>query len=59
MRQGVDKIVQRVVPRAHNGAIVLMHPARDTPRALKVMIPALQEMGFVLVTLGELLSPLP
>jgi len=59
MRQGVDKIVQRIVPRAHNGAIVLMHPAKDTPRALKVMIPALQEMGFVLVTLGELLSPLP
>jgi len=59
MRQGADQIVRRIVPRAHNGAIVLMHPARDTPRALRIMIPLLKQKGFALVTLGELLSPLP
>lgn len=57
MRQGAEQIVRRIVPRAHNGAIVLMHPARDTPRALRIMIPELKRLGFELVTLGRLLSP--
>ncbi|UOF89401.1 polysaccharide deacetylase family protein [Fodinisporobacter ferrooxydans] len=50
-------IVQRIVPRAQNGAMVLMHPTAPTAAALKTMIPALKAKGYQLVTVSELLSP--
>ena len=52
-------MVQRVVPRAHNGGIVLMHPTEQSPAALEKIITGLQQQGYRLVTVGELLSPLP
>lgn len=58
MRPGVDRIVRRIVPNAHNGAIVLMHPTEQTPGALEEMIPALKGQGYELVTIGEILSPI-
>ena len=57
MRPGVDRIVRRIVPNAHNGAIVLMHPTEQTPAALDLMIPALLSKGYELVPLSTLLSP--
>ncbi|KAF0195430.1 MAG: polysaccharide deacetylase [Bacillota bacterium] len=57
MRPGVDRIVRRIVPNAHNGAIVLMHPTEQTPAALELMIPALHSKGYELVPLSILLSP--
>lgn len=57
MRPGVDRIVRRIVPNAHNGAIVLMHPTEQTPQALRQIIPALLNQGYELVPLGTLLSP--
>jgi probable sporulation protein (polysaccharide deacetylase family) len=57
MRPGVDRIVRRIVPRAHNGAIVLMHPTEQTPAALELIIPGLQHQGYELVTVSRLLCP--
>lgn len=59
MRPGVDRIVRRIVPRAHNGAIVLMHPTEQTPAALERIIAGLKSEGYQLVTVGELLSAIP
>lgn len=59
MRPGVDQIVRRIVPKAHNGAIVLMHPTEQTPAALKRIISGLKAEGYELVTVGQLLAPTP
>ena len=59
MRPGVDQIVRRIVPKAHNGAIVLMHPTEQTPAALKQIISGLKAQGYQLVTVGQLLAPAP
>ena len=57
LRPGVDRIVRRIVPNAHPGAIVLMHPTEQTPAALELIIPGLLSKGYELVTVHELLSP--
>ncbi|OEH85865.1 hypothetical protein BHU72_03550 [Desulfuribacillus stibiiarsenatis] len=49
-------IIQRIVPKAENGALVLMHPTESTVEALKAMVPALLEKGYKLITVSELLS---
>lgn len=59
MRPGVSRIVQRIVPRAHAGAIVLMHPTEQTPAALKPIIDGLRQQGYELVPVSELLAPVP
>ena len=59
LRPGVERIVRRIVPKAHNGAIVLMHPTEQTPAALELIIPGLLDLGYDLVTVGQLLSPKP
>lgn len=56
MRPGVDRIVQRIVPKAHAGAIVLMHPTEQTPAALRQIVPGLREQGYELVPVSELLA---
>ena len=58
MRPGVGRIVARIVPKAHNGGIVLMHPTEQTPPALKEIVSGLLEQGYELVTLSNLLSPI-
>lgn len=55
-RPGSDVIVKRVLNRADNGAIVLMHPTAPTVEALSQIITGLQEKGFSLVTVTELLA---
>lgn len=59
MRPGVSRIVQRIVPKAHNGGIVLMHPTEQTPQALIEIIAGLKEQGYKLVTISQLLAPNP
>jgi probable sporulation protein (polysaccharide deacetylase family) len=49
-------IHQRVVGKAHNGAIVLMHPVKQTVEALPGIIEQLQGDGYKLVTVSELLK---
>lgn len=63
---GADRIAQRVLSKARDGSIVLLHDAKfDDPEedrsqtidALPEIIAGLRAQGFRLLTLGELLSP--
>ncbi|SHK64905.1 polysaccharide deacetylase family protein [Desulforamulus aeronauticus] len=58
-RPSPEVIIQRVVNKAHNGAIVLMHPTAPTATALPQIIKQLKEKGYQFVTVGELTSSLP
>ncbi|MFO7819148.1 MAG: polysaccharide deacetylase family protein [Halanaerobacter sp.] len=51
-----EVIIKRVVPKAEKGAIILMHPTEPTVKALPAMIKGLEEKGYKLVTISELLS---
>lgn len=51
----VEITVRRVVDKAQNGAIVLMHPKPNTAKALPQIIEGLRQQGFQLVPIGELL----
>ncbi len=52
---GADFIVRRIMDQVAAGDIILMHNnAPDTPGALRELIPALQEEGYRLVPLSEL-----
>jgi probable sporulation protein (polysaccharide deacetylase family) len=51
-----EVIVQRVVSRSHNGAIVLMHPTAPTVKALPEIIQKLKEKGYHLETVSKLLK---
>jgi peptidoglycan/xylan/chitin deacetylase (PgdA/CDA1 family) len=44
-RDGVDKIIHRVMKNPHNGALVLMHPTADTVTALPIIIEGLAKPG--------------
>ncbi|MGI5839598.1 MAG: polysaccharide deacetylase family protein [bacterium] len=52
---GVSVITGRVLGKAHNGAIVLMHPTAQTVEALPAIIDGLREQGYDLVTVTEIL----
>ncbi|MDO7787481.1 polysaccharide deacetylase family protein [Desulforamulus aquiferis] len=57
-RPSPDVIVRRVLGKAHNGAIVLMHPTAPTVAALPQIISHLQRQGYQFVTVGELIENL-
>lgn len=59
MNPGVDRIIHRVVSRAHPGDIVLMHASdtcKQTDLALPVIIKDLRAEGYQLVTLNALMK---
>ncbi|WP_170007366.1 polysaccharide deacetylase family protein [Bacillus fonticola] len=49
-------IVQRIQSKIHPGAIVLMHPTEETVKALPNMIKAVQDKGFSIGTVSDILS---
>lgn len=51
-------ILRRVTEKAHNGAIVLMHPTAPTVHALPPMLRVLKRQGYELVEVSELLDGL-
>lgn len=52
----VEEIVQRVVPKAKNGSIVLFHnDGKNTANALPIILDRLQKQGFTFVTVGDLI----
>jgi len=57
-RPGSSAIASRILSRAHDGAVVVLHDGggnrAGTVAAMKTVIPALQERGYRLVTLSEL-----
>jgi probable sporulation protein (polysaccharide deacetylase family) len=48
-----DIIMKRILDKAHNGAIVLMHPTEPTIKALSKTISELKNQGFVFTTVSE------
>jgi peptidoglycan/xylan/chitin deacetylase (PgdA/CDA1 family) len=56
LRQGVEKMVARVVPRAENGKIILLHPTEQSAAGLDVIISQLKERGFDFVQVSELID---
>ena len=50
-----DVIANKVIENAENGAIVLMHPTENTTKSLPIMIEALKEKGYELVTVSDIL----
>jgi len=61
-KPGVDAIVNRVLDKAHPGAIILMHASDtclQTPEALPRVIEGLKERGYTLVTVSDLLKKGP
>lgn len=52
-RPAPEVIVERVIDKAHNGAIVLMHPTAPTVKALPVLIEQLKKRGYELTTVSD------
>lgn len=55
-REGVDKIMERVLRDPHNGAFILMHPTEYTVQALPGMIAALENRGYEIGRISDLLD---
>ncbi|CAM3969880.1 polysaccharide deacetylase family protein [Alicyclobacillus pomorum] len=57
---GVERIVNQVTSRVHNGDIILFHDQggnrKQTVESVKRIIPILQERGYEFVTVSELLN---
>jgi polysaccharide deacetylase family sporulation protein PdaB len=59
MNPGKQKIIDRVVNKAHPGDIILMHASdscQQTHEALPVIIDTLRDKGYTFVTVSELIS---
>jgi probable sporulation protein (polysaccharide deacetylase family) len=54
--RSAEMIYSKVVEKAENGAIVLMHPTDRTLKALPSMLQELKKKGYQLVTVSEVLS---
>ncbi len=51
-----DKIINRVVGKHHNSAIVLMHPKEETVKALPVIIQNLKEKGYTIGNISDIIK---
>lgn len=51
-----ETILQRIVPKAKDGAIVLMHPKPQSLEALSRMIAGIEEKGFTLLPLWQMMQ---
>ncbi|MDD2497075.1 MAG: polysaccharide deacetylase family protein [Desulfitobacteriaceae bacterium] len=52
-RPSPDVIINRVMKKVHNGAIILMHPTKSTLEALPKIIQELKNREYILVTVSE------
>lgn len=50
-----DKIINRVVGKHHNSAIVLMHPKEETVKALPVIIQNLKDKGYKIGSISDIM----
>jgi probable sporulation protein (polysaccharide deacetylase family) len=50
-----EKIIERVTKKAHNSAIVLMHPKEQTVKALPTIISKLREEGYKIGKVSEII----
>jgi len=51
-----DIIIKRVVDKAHNSAIVLMHPTNETVKALPELINQLSENGYKIGSISDIID---
>lgn len=51
-----NKVLQRVENKHHNGAIILMHPKEVTIKALPRMIETLEEHGYKITTVSDVIE---
>lgn len=62
-RPAAQKIVNHIIKNAHNGDIVILHDSggdrSQTVKALKQILPKLEEEGFEFVTVSKLLKSCP
>ncbi|HCF51330.1 MAG TPA: polysaccharide deacetylase [Syntrophomonas sp.] len=49
-------IVERVMKKVHNDAIILMHPTEPTVKALPEILAGLNQQGYKMMTIEELLA---
>jgi len=57
MEPGVEAMESRVLEQVHSGAIILMHPTKDTITLLQNILPQLRKQGLTVVTIEELFNP--
>jgi len=55
-QDGINRIINRVKKRLHNGGIILMHPTKQTVDALPVIINNIKEEGYEIISLGQLVK---
>jgi len=55
-KPSTETIINRVMTKAHNGGIVLMHPTKPTLEALPALITQLKQQGYSFVTVSENIS---
>lgn len=51
-----EVIVQRVMKKVHNDAIILMHPTEPTVRALPELLTGLKAQGYKMVSIEEIMA---
>ena len=51
-----EKIISRVLTKANNSGIVLMHPTENTVRALPVIIKSLKEEGYTIGRVSDIIK---
>ncbi|MFC0558557.1 polysaccharide deacetylase family protein [Halalkalibacter alkalisediminis] len=51
-----SEMVNRVLSKVHNGAMILMHPTEPTAEGLEALITGIQEKGYRIGTVSEVLS---
>ncbi|SCG83396.1 putative protein ylxY [Proteiniborus sp. DW1] len=51
-----DKIINRVISKHHNSAIVLMHPKEETVKALPVIIQNLKDKGYQIGAVSDIIK---
>jgi len=49
-------IINRVINKLHNDAIILMHPTEPTVKALPDLLAKIQEQGYKMITIEELVT---
>jgi probable sporulation protein (polysaccharide deacetylase family) len=55
-RPPAQDIIRRICDKAHNGAIVLMHPTKPTIEALPTVIENLKKEGYELTTVSDVIG---
>lgn len=51
-----DKIINRVIGKHHNSAIILMHPKEETVKALPEIIQNLKDKGYKIGTISDIID---